>query len=68
MVDPFRQQQFRNYIQAPNYNLETYSISNTRNYRITASYNINKKPKKKLPLKKPGATNNEQKKATNVKG
>jgi outer membrane receptor protein involved in Fe transport len=53
VVDPFRQQQFRNYIQAPNYNLETYSINNSRNYRITASYNIKKKVKKKVPAKKP---------------
>lgn len=56
VVDPFRQQQFRNYIQAPNYNLETYSISNTRNYRLTASYNIQKKPTKKSTTKKPIAT------------
>lgn len=62
MVDPFRQQQFRNYIQAPNYNLETYSISNTRNYRLTASYNIQKKPTKKLPIKKPSITTTAPKK------
>jgi hypothetical protein len=67
MVDPFQQQQFRNYIQAPNYNLETYSISNTRNYRITASYNIRKMAKKKAPAKKPAATNNMKNKPTKVK-
>jgi hypothetical protein len=67
MVDPFQQQQFRNYIQAPNYNLETYSISNTRNYRITASYNIRKMAKKKAPAQKPAATNNVKNKATKVK-
>ena len=53
MVDPFRQQQFRNYIQAPNYNLESYSVSNTRNFRITAGYTIKKTPQKKAPSKKP---------------
>jgi outer membrane receptor protein involved in Fe transport len=68
MVDPFRQQQFRNYIQAPNYNLETYSISNTRNFRITASYNFRKMAKKKAAAKKPAAPKNVQKSATNVKG
>ncbi|MEX0636535.1 MAG: outer membrane beta-barrel family protein, partial [Ferruginibacter sp.] len=49
IVDPFRQQQIRNYIQAPNYNLETFSVSNTRNFRITAAYTIKNKLIKKAP-------------------
>ena len=45
VVDPFRQQQNKNFIQAPNYNLETYSISNSRNYKIAVGYNFKKKKK-----------------------
>ncbi len=52
VIDPFRQQQNRNFIQAPNYMLETYSSGNSRNYRITAAYTFKKKVKKKAPVKK----------------
>lgn len=52
MVDPFSQQQNKNFIFAPNYNLETYSMSNSRNFRIAAAYTFKKKVKKKLPVKK----------------
>lgn len=52
MVDPFTQQQNTNFIYAPNYNLETYSLSNSRNFRIAAAYTFKKKPKKKMPVKK----------------
>ncbi|RYY69438.1 MAG: hypothetical protein EOO13_09530 [Chitinophagaceae bacterium] len=52
VVDPFSQQQNSNFIYAPNYNLETYSMSNSRNFRIAAAYTFKKKPKKKAPVKK----------------
>lgn len=53
MVDPFSQQQNTNFIYAPNYNLETYSMSNSRNFRIAAAYTFKKKvAKKKVPVKK----------------
>ncbi|HSN59427.1 MAG TPA: TonB-dependent receptor [Ferruginibacter sp.] len=47
VVDPFRQQQNKNFIQAPNYNLESFSTSNSRNIRIAAGYTFKKKVKKK---------------------
>jgi hypothetical protein len=52
VIDPFRQQQNKNFIQAPNYTLETFSTGNSRNYRLTASYTFKKKVKKKAPVKK----------------
>jgi outer membrane receptor protein involved in Fe transport len=52
VIDPFRQQQNKNFIQAPNYTLETYSSGNSRNYRISAAYTFKKKVKKKVPVKK----------------
>ncbi|RYF87708.1 MAG: TonB-dependent receptor, partial [Chitinophagaceae bacterium] len=60
VVDPFRQQQNRNFIEAPNYNLESFSSTNSRNLRIAAGYTFKKKVKKKKkpipavrPVKKP---------------
>lgn len=47
VVDPFRQQQNKNFIQAPNYNLESFSTSNSRNLRVAAGYTFKKKVKKK---------------------
>ncbi len=52
VIDPFRQQQNKNFIQAPNYTLETYSTGNSRNYRISAGYTFKKKVKKKVPVNK----------------
>lgn len=50
-VDPFVQQQNRIFTYGTNFNLESYSRTQTRNYRITLSYNFNKTtaPKKKGP-------------------
>lgn len=50
-VDPFVQQQNRVFTYGTNFNLESYSRTQTRNYRITLSYNFNKAaaPKKKGP-------------------
>ena len=47
IVDPFRQQQNNNFIQAPNYNLESFSSSRSTNIIFTAAYNFKKKVKKK---------------------
>jgi hypothetical protein len=52
VIDPFREQQNKNFIQAPNYTLETFTTGNSRNYRLTAGYTFKKKVKKKAPVKK----------------
>lgn len=41
-TDPFVQQQNRVFTYGPNFNLESYNRTQTRNYRITLSYNFNK--------------------------
>lgn len=59
VVDPFRQQQNKVFTFAPNFNLESYSITRTKNFRVGLSYLLSKKVKKKvtLPAKKPVITN-----------
>jgi outer membrane receptor protein involved in Fe transport len=52
VVDPFNQQQSAYFINAPNYNLENYSRSNSRNLRVAAAYSFKKKAKKKVAGKK----------------
>jgi len=47
-VDPFRQQQNTDFIQAPNYYLESFSTTNSRNVRLAAGYTFKKKVKKKI--------------------
>lgn len=46
IIDPFRQQQNRNFTYGSNFNLESYSTTNTRNYRLALSYSFKKKDKK----------------------
>jgi hypothetical protein len=46
IIDPFRQQQNRNFTYGSNFNLESYSTSNTRNYRLALSYMFKQKIKK----------------------
>lgn len=41
-TDPFVQQQNRVFTYGPNFNLESYSLTQTRNYRVAISYNFNK--------------------------
>ena len=41
-VDPFTQQQNRTFTFGPNFNLESFSRTQTRNYRLTLSYTFNK--------------------------
>lgn len=45
VIDPFRQQQNINSTFGSNFNLESYSTTNTRNYRIVLSYVFKKKTK-----------------------
>ena len=46
IIDPFRQQQNRNFTYGSNFSLESFSTTNTRNYRIALSYIFRKNPKK----------------------
>ncbi len=50
-IDPFRQQKNTSFTYAPNFKLETYNSTQTRNIRFTVAYNFNNAPKKKLPAK-----------------
>ena len=50
LVDPFRQQQNKNFTYGPNFSLESFSTTNTRNFRIALSYIFKKTPKKNNKL------------------
>ena len=54
-VDPFTQQQNKTFTYGPNFSLESHSRTQTRNYRLTLSYNFNKT----TIVKKKGATAND---------
>lgn len=43
IIDPFRQQQTRVFTYGPNFNLESFSTTQTRNFRLSVSYNFTKK-------------------------
>ena len=45
VIDPFRQQQNKNFTYASNFNLESYSNTKTKNFRIALSYIFSKKVK-----------------------
>ena len=49
-IDPFVQQRNRSYTYGTNFNLESFSTTQTRNYRLSVAYNFTKAPKK--PVKK----------------
>ncbi len=49
-IDPFVQQKNRSYTYGTNFNLESFSTTQTRNYRLSVAYNLTKTPKK--PVKK----------------
>ncbi|MBL7741681.1 MAG: outer membrane beta-barrel protein [Chitinophagaceae bacterium] len=54
-IDLFAPQRNRSFTYGPNFNLESYNSTNTRNIRFTLGYNFTKMPKKKpvsLPVKK----------------
>lgn len=51
-VDPFTNQRRRTFTYGPNFNLESYSNTRTRNFRISLAYNFTKVQKKPaLPVK-----------------
>lgn len=50
IIDPFRQQQNRTFTYASNFNLESFSTTDTRNLRIALSYIFNKSVKKNNKL------------------
>ena len=52
LIDPFLQQQNRSFTYAPNFNVESYSSTQTRNVRLTIAYNFSNAPKKKKPAPK----------------
>ena len=54
-IDPFVQQRNRSFTYGTNFNLESYSSTRTRNYRLSLAYNFSNAPKKKPPVK-PAAT------------
>lgn len=45
MIDPFRQQQNKYFLYASNFNIESYSTTRTKNFRLSLSYIFSKKPK-----------------------
>jgi Outer membrane protein beta-barrel family/Carboxypeptidase regulatory-like domain len=51
IIDPFVNQQRRVFTYGTNFNLESYSVTNTRNFRLSVAYNFTKTPKKKPVLK-----------------
>jgi hypothetical protein len=51
VIDPFVQQKNRSFTYGPNFIQENFSTTQTRNFRLTVSYNISKTPKK-IPAKK----------------
>lgn len=53
VIDPFANQQRRIFTYGTNFNLESYSNTRTRNFRISMAYNFTKTPKKK-PIILPG--------------
>ena len=50
VIDPFSQQQNKNFTYGSNFNLESFNTTNTRNYRIALSYIFNKNMKKNNKL------------------
>lgn len=46
IIDPFRQQQNKYFTYGSNFNLESFSTTNSRNYRLVLSYTFKKQEKK----------------------
>lgn len=53
VIDPFVNQQRRIFTYGTNFNLESYSLTNTRNFRLSLAYTFRKQQKKKATLQKP---------------
>lgn len=47
-IDPLRDQRRYTFTYAPNFSLESFSRTRTRNFRLTTSWNIQSKPKKSV--------------------
>jgi len=47
IADPFTPQQYFSSVYGTNFNIESFSSSNTRNFRLTLSYQLNKLVQKK---------------------
>ena len=52
-IDPIVNQQRRTFTYGTNFNLENYSLTRTRNYRISVAYNFGAKAPAKKSVKKP---------------
>jgi hypothetical protein len=52
VIDPFVQQKNRSFTFGPHFELENFSTTQTRNYRLSLAYNFNKSPKKTSKEKK----------------
>ncbi len=50
-IDPFVNQQRRIFTYGPNFNLESYSETMTRNFRVSVAYSFTKQAKKPSPVK-----------------
>jgi hypothetical protein len=48
IIDPFVQQQNKSFTFGPNFNLESFSTTQTRNYRLSVSYSFMRKRKLKI--------------------
>lgn len=48
-IDPFANQQRKTFTYGPNFNLESFSLTQTRNYRLTVAYNFITQKKKPTP-------------------
>ncbi|HVG14262.1 MAG TPA: TonB-dependent receptor [Chitinophagaceae bacterium] len=51
LIDPFNQQESRTFTYGTSFRQENYSITNTRNLRLSLSYNLTKAPPKKINVK-----------------
>jgi len=52
VIDPFTQQQNKSFTYAPNFNLESYNTTKTRNYRLTIAYVFNNAGKNRKAVEK----------------
>lgn len=48
-IDPIIQQENRSYTSGPNFNVESFNTTNSRNFRLTLGYNFSNAPKFKIP-------------------
>jgi hypothetical protein len=47
VTDPFIQQEYRTFTEGTSFTVESFSFTNTRNYRLTVSYNFSNMQAKK---------------------